>query len=164
MVLGVLVTLALGIGLMALVFISSRRGYDEPESPVATAVDRWRSIYHLKGNPSPLRGGRPDLPPRPVGRLRGRPMPMKKETQYHAWYWIVSMLAVMAIQMMYASYTQIAQVPYSEFQDDLKAGKIAEVRVSGNYIQGKFKDPTRRQDAVHHHPRRRPDGAGAVEI
>jgi hypothetical protein len=29
MVLGVLVTLALGIGLMTLVFISSRRGYDE---------------------------------------------------------------------------------------------------------------------------------------
>ena len=29
MVLGVLATLALGIGLMALVFISSRRGYDE---------------------------------------------------------------------------------------------------------------------------------------
>jgi hypothetical protein len=28
--LGVLVTLALGIGLMALVFISNRRGYDEP--------------------------------------------------------------------------------------------------------------------------------------
>jgi hypothetical protein len=29
MVLGVLVTLAVGIGLMALVFISSRRGYDD---------------------------------------------------------------------------------------------------------------------------------------
>lgn len=29
MVFGVIVTLALGIGLMALVFISSRRGYDE---------------------------------------------------------------------------------------------------------------------------------------
>jgi hypothetical protein len=29
-VLGVVVTLALGIGLMALVFISNRRGYDEP--------------------------------------------------------------------------------------------------------------------------------------
>jgi cation transporter-like permease len=29
MVLGVLVTVALGVGLMALVFISSRRGYDE---------------------------------------------------------------------------------------------------------------------------------------
>jgi hypothetical protein len=29
MVLGVLITMALGIGLMALVFISSRRGFDE---------------------------------------------------------------------------------------------------------------------------------------
>ncbi|HTZ36313.1 MAG TPA: hypothetical protein VMB84_09840 [Stellaceae bacterium] len=28
--LGILLTLALGIGLMALVFISNRRGYDEP--------------------------------------------------------------------------------------------------------------------------------------
>ena len=32
LVLGVLATLALGIGLMALVFISNRRGYDDPGS------------------------------------------------------------------------------------------------------------------------------------
>ena len=68
-------------------------------------------------------------------------MPMKKETQYHAWYWVAAMLGVMIIQLIFASYTQIAQLPYSEFQDDLKAGKIAEVRVSGNYIQGKFTQP-----------------------
>lgn len=30
LILGVVVTLAVGIGLMALVFISNRRGYDEP--------------------------------------------------------------------------------------------------------------------------------------
>ncbi|HLY44996.1 MAG TPA: hypothetical protein VKQ73_05420 [Stellaceae bacterium] len=30
LILGALVTLALGVGLMALVFISSRRGYDDP--------------------------------------------------------------------------------------------------------------------------------------
>ena len=30
MFLGVVLTLALGVGLMSLVFISSRRGYDEP--------------------------------------------------------------------------------------------------------------------------------------
>ncbi|MBV9828621.1 MAG: hypothetical protein JO001_23580 [Alphaproteobacteria bacterium] len=34
MALGVLLTLALGIGLMSLMFISSRRGYDEPGSGV----------------------------------------------------------------------------------------------------------------------------------
>jgi hypothetical protein len=30
LVLGIVVTMALGVGLMALVFISNRRGYDEP--------------------------------------------------------------------------------------------------------------------------------------
>jgi len=30
LVLGVLATLAVGVGLMALIFISNRRGYDEP--------------------------------------------------------------------------------------------------------------------------------------
>jgi cell division protease FtsH len=68
-------------------------------------------------------------------------MPMKKETQYHAWYWIAAMIGVMAIQAVFASYTQIAQIPYSEFEDDLKAGSISEVRVSGNYVQGTFKEP-----------------------
>src|SRR5271167_1617133 len=66
---------------------------------------------------------------------------MNKETQYHAWYWIAAMVAVMVFQAVFASYTQVAQLPYSDFQDDLKAGKIAEVRVSGNYIQGKFTEP-----------------------
>src|SRR5712692_1759343 len=68
-------------------------------------------------------------------------MPMKTETQYHAWYWIAAMVAVMVIQFIFASYTQVAQIPYSEFQDDLKAGKLTEVRVSGNFIQGKFSAP-----------------------
>jgi cell division protease FtsH len=68
-------------------------------------------------------------------------MPTKKETQYHAWYWIAAMVGVMVIQAVFASYTQIAQIPYSEFEDDLKAGSITEVRVSGNYVQGTFKAP-----------------------
>src|SRR3954464_9113594 len=65
----------------------------------------------------------------------------KKETTYHAWYWIAALIAVLVIQMIFASFTQVAQIPYSQFQDDLKAGKIAEVRASGNYIQGRLKPP-----------------------
>src|SRR6266446_2253151 len=68
-------------------------------------------------------------------------MPIKKETQYHTWYWVAAIVAMLIIQAIFASYTQIATIPYSQFQDDLKAGKILEVRVSGNYIQGKFKEP-----------------------
>jgi cell division protease FtsH len=70
-----------------------------------------------------------------------RPMPMKTETKYHAWYWVAAIVAIMVIQGLFASYTQIAQIPYSQFQTDLRAGKITEVRVSGNYIQGRFKEP-----------------------
>ncbi|HEX3537341.1 MAG TPA: ATP-dependent zinc metalloprotease FtsH [Stellaceae bacterium] len=66
---------------------------------------------------------------------------MKKETQYHTWYWFAAFLALMVIQWVWAGYTQISVIPYSEFQDDLKAGKIQEVRVSGNYIQGTLKQP-----------------------
>ncbi|MBV9152271.1 MAG: ATP-dependent metallopeptidase FtsH/Yme1/Tma family protein, partial [Alphaproteobacteria bacterium] len=67
-------------------------------------------------------------------------MPIKKETHYHIWYWIAAIIALMVIQAVFASYTQIENIPYSDYQDKLKAGKIAEVRVSGNYIQGKFKE------------------------
>src|SRR5258708_5554228 len=68
-------------------------------------------------------------------------MPIKKETQYHAWYWIAAMGAILMIQAGFSSYTQIPPLPYSEFQDHLKAGKVAEVRVGGNYVQGKFTAP-----------------------
>src|SRR5215208_7189081 len=68
-------------------------------------------------------------------------MPLKKETKYHAWYWVAAIVVIMVIQGIFAAYTQIAQIPYSDFQDELKAGKIGEVRVSGNYIQGRLKAP-----------------------
>src|SRR6195256_5344359 len=77
-------------------------------------------------------------------------MPTKKEAQSPAGYWIAAIAAVMIIQAVFASLTQIQTIPYSEFQDDLKAGKIAEVRVTGNYIQGKFKeaDPKGYTDSI----------------
>src|SRR5262245_56317518 len=68
-------------------------------------------------------------------------MPMKTETKYHTWYWVAAMVALLVIQGIWASYTQIENIPYSDFQNALKAGKVEEVRVSGNYIQGKFKEP-----------------------
>src|ERR1700730_10561827 len=100
-------------------------------SPAATGVDERRALHHLAGRAC-----------RPVqGRSGANPMPIKKETQYHTWYWVAVIVVMMVIQAIFAAYTQVQTIPYSEFQDDLKAGKIAEVRVSGNYIQGKFKEP-----------------------
>ena len=66
---------------------------------------------------------------------------MDKKTQYHAWYWLAAIAAIFAIQAMFASYTRVDVIPYSDFQDALKAGKIADIRVSGNYIAGTYKQP-----------------------
>jgi hypothetical protein len=46
MTLGVLLSLAVGFGLMALIFYSSRKGYDEPPALVTTNDDE--SSNHLK--------------------------------------------------------------------------------------------------------------------
>ena len=50
-------------------------------------------------------------------------MPIKKETQYHAWYWVAVIVAMMVIQAVFASFTQIQTIPYSEFQQDLQQWK-----------------------------------------
>ena len=66
---------------------------------------------------------------------------MNKQQKYHAGYLVAAFVAMIAIQMIYAASQKIDVLPYSEFQNDLKAGKVEEVRVSGNYIQGTFKQP-----------------------
>src|SRR4051794_26428701 len=86
-----------------------------------------------------------------------------KETAYHAWYWVAAMIAVLIIQAVFASFPQIAQIPYSEFQNDLKDGKIAEVRVSGNYIQGRLKEPDSQGRADFITTRVDPEIAGQLE-
>src|SRR3954451_4414127 len=107
---------------------------DRRELPVDRPVDRSPAPYHVSRT---LSAGAP-MPPSSQPTKQPR---FKKETTYHAWYWLAVLIAGLVIQMGFASFTQIAQIPYSQFQDDLKAGKIAEVRVSGNYFQGHLKTP-----------------------
>ncbi|MCI4678729.1 ATP-dependent zinc metalloprotease FtsH [Rhodoblastus acidophilus] len=64
---------------------------------------------------------------------------MDKRQQWHFWYWMAALFGVVLIAQTWAAADKIASVPYSQFLDDLHSGKIAEVRVSGDYIQGKWK-------------------------
>ena len=66
---------------------------------------------------------------------------MNKQQKYNVWYLVAAFVAMIVIQTIYAAAQKIDVIPYSEFQNDLKAGKVEEVRVSGNYIQGSFKQP-----------------------
>lgn len=76
----------------------------------------------------------------------GAPQPatgreMDKQTKFNIWYWIAAIFVLMLFQYIFATTTQVAQIPYSQFETYLAEGKIAEVAVSDQYIQGAFKTP-----------------------
>ena len=64
---------------------------------------------------------------------------MDKRVQFHIWYVVAAIIGVIVLQQLWMQTTQVDVLPYSEFLDDLKTGKIAQVRVSGNYMEGEFK-------------------------
>ncbi|WP_374650123.1 ATP-dependent zinc metalloprotease FtsH [Dongia sp.] len=61
---------------------------------------------------------------------------MDKKTQLHTWYFVVAILGVFALQYFLAQYLAVEVLPYSEFQTLVRDGKVAEVTVTENYIQG----------------------------
>ncbi|WP_292171704.1 ATP-dependent zinc metalloprotease FtsH [Mesorhizobium sp.] len=68
-------------------------------------------------------------------------MEMSKKTQFNIWYWVAAFFIFAGFQYLFTTATQVAQIPYSQFETYLREGKIAEVAVSDRFIQGKFKEP-----------------------
>jgi cell division protease FtsH len=66
---------------------------------------------------------------------------MQRETAFHIWYVVAAILGVLLLQYFLATAQQVEPIPYSEFETDLQAGKIAQVTVSDHYVTGKFKQP-----------------------
>ena len=66
---------------------------------------------------------------------------MKKQTVFHIGYWLAAALGILLLQYFYSSAQRIEPIPYSQFQELLHDGKVAEIGVSDRYIQGKLKEP-----------------------
>ena len=66
---------------------------------------------------------------------------MPKETRFHIGYWIIALLGLMLVQYVYTATQQVAPIPYSQFEQLLREGKVAEIGVSDRFIQGRFKEP-----------------------
>jgi cell division protease FtsH len=66
---------------------------------------------------------------------------MTKQTRFNLWYAIIAIFVAMMIHNAWTSYRQVAVIPYSQFQDLLAAGKVKEVGVSENYLEGTLKEP-----------------------
>ena len=62
------------------------------------------------------------------------------KAQFNIGYWIAAFIGLMLFQYVFTSATQVARIPYSQFETYLSQGKIAEVAVSDRFIQGSFKE------------------------
>ena len=66
---------------------------------------------------------------------------MDKKHQLNLTYLFIAFGLLLLFQSFWASYTQVEQIPYSKFQDLLKAKQLEKVVVGPSQIQGEFKTP-----------------------
>jgi cell division protease FtsH len=66
---------------------------------------------------------------------------MNKQTHFHIAYWLIALMAILALQYMYFISQKAETIPYSQFQQLLAQGKISHVTVSDRYLQGTLKQP-----------------------
>ena len=64
---------------------------------------------------------------------------MNNKMTFNVWYWIAAIFGVLLIQYIFAYSQQVTEIPYSQFETYLTEGKVAEVAISDNYVQGTFK-------------------------
>src|SRR6266851_1393531 len=67
--------------------------------------------------------------------------PEERKHQFATWYIFAAFLAVMLIQSLWLSFTQVETIPYSQFEQLLAENKISEVLVGTETIEGTLKEP-----------------------
>jgi len=66
---------------------------------------------------------------------------MDKSKHFNTWYWVAAFIGILLVQSFFSTAREIATIPYSQFQELLKAGKVAEIGISENFIQGRLREP-----------------------
>jgi cell division protease FtsH len=66
---------------------------------------------------------------------------MTKQTQFHIGYWLAALAGILLLQYFYTVNQKIEAVPYSQFEQLLRDGKVDNVAVSNRYLQGTLKEP-----------------------
>jgi cell division protease FtsH len=64
---------------------------------------------------------------------------MQKHYKFSFWYVLLGIWVVLIVQNLIASMYAAQVIPYSQFLNLLKAGRVTEIAVSANQIQGKMK-------------------------
>jgi len=65
---------------------------------------------------------------------------LEKHHKFSLWYVLIGFWVVLIIQSMIAQLFIVKTIPYSQFLNLLKEGKVTEIAIGENQIQGKMKD------------------------
>ncbi len=66
---------------------------------------------------------------------------MEKQTQINLWYFVLAFLAALWLHGLWTQARTVEPISYSEFQNYLKDGRIEEVVIRENTVEGKFRSP-----------------------
>ncbi|TCS70534.1 membrane protease FtsH catalytic subunit [Sulfuritortus calidifontis] len=66
---------------------------------------------------------------------------MEQKTQWNTLYWLLAALLLLLLQNWWQASRTVEPVPYSEFEQALRDGRVAEVLVSDRVLTGKLKAP-----------------------
>jgi cell division protease FtsH len=66
---------------------------------------------------------------------------MERKTWFNLWYVIFAIFGVLWLRELYVTATQVEPIPYSQFEQDLKANQIKDIAVANNVIQGTYRTP-----------------------
>ena len=67
-------------------------------------------------------------------------MAVHKQTQINLWYFLFAFLAILWLQSLWVGEHPVERISYSEFQEQLKAGRIEEIDIYSNVIEGTLKE------------------------
>jgi cell division protease FtsH len=89
---------------------------------------------------------------------------MKKETKFNIWYVFLAIWGVILIHEVWTRMMQIQEIPYSQFQSYLTAGRVQEIRITQNYIQGVLREAKEGEPKQFITVRVEPDLADALAV
>jgi cell division protease FtsH len=69
-------------------------------------------------------------------------MAIERKHQFNLWYFLIALFAILMFQSVWRSAETVERIPYSEFEQRLKAGDIASVEVGSTELRGKYASPT----------------------
>ena len=66
---------------------------------------------------------------------------MERQHWFNIWYVIIAVLGVLWLRDLWMTASQVEPIAYSQFEQELKAGRVKDIAISNNVIQGSYKEP-----------------------